>query len=233
MHRTEHFIVFVLCYLLSACSDCEGSAAPARTEATAKPPELEARVLPYPPPQGTPLSTDALAPLVPESIGAFARSGAVEPQSRQISNGGTITTVRSTYVHEANELQLEISDALHARPLIEWINKQQGTNALTPKSSYDGVAIAGYPAIVQWQASTHTAYANLLIGDRLIVNLRLKPATSADTVIALAASLPLQEALKVAQTAVGKTAQPNAGPTPGHAAAQADRPNAASPPSAN
>ena len=232
MYRPGHLITFALCCLLSACSDCDASAAPTRTEATAKPPELEAQPPAYPPPQGTPLSTDALAPLVPESIGDFARSGVVEPQSRKIGNGGTITTVRSAYLHDADELQLEISDALHAPPLIALIKKQQGTNTLTSKSSYDGVAVAGFPAIVQWQAATHTAFANLLVGDRLIVNLRLKPANSADAVIALAANLPLQEALKLARASEQPREQPAASAVAAPTAATLNKPNAAAPPSA-
>jgi hypothetical protein len=190
----------LLCGVLSGCGDCEGSLTPKKVAAPVLPHATEAKIPNYPPPEGSPVSTDVLTPLAPESIGEFKAYAAVEPRTTPIGRGGTLTTIRRDYTRDKESLQLEITDALHAPALLELINGQQGKKRMALDSTFRGGAVAGVPAVVQWQGSSHTAIANLLVENRIVVNLRLRPASSSDQVEALAALLPLQAVTKVAAT---------------------------------
>ena len=198
---TRAFVFLLLACLCTAACDCSERGATSRgVHPAAQPGPLtgEGALPELPAPQGTPLAADDLAPLAPSVLAGFTASGPAERRSTPLPNGGELTAVRRAYTRDDTKLQLELTDSLHAPAVRKLITSQQGQVRKAARVDFRGMAVEGHPAIVQFQEKTRTATVSLVVGDRLTVNLRVSPASSAEPALEAARALPFAELARLA-----------------------------------
>lgn len=230
--------LLALCVLsgLLGCSNCgeqraavkpHKQVAPAATEGPErKPVEI---------PPGVPLSGETFRPFAPDEVAGFVATGPGEPMSSGLANGGTLTTFSRSYKRGEQTLRVEYSDSLHAPLLPRVIKQQQGRERKTEQSTFQGTAVAGNPAVLQYQARERTAYANVLIADRILLNVRVIPAADVQVSVEVATALPLAGVAKVVPAAKvdGGTTGPAAAAQDGGKPSGALQAPAGKPPAAN
>jgi hypothetical protein len=174
---------------------CEEAVAPPRKALAPipqKPLEGEAKeaAARLPKPTGTPVPAEELSKLLPDKVGTAHATGAVTARTTPMANKGVMTAARRQYQHDQASLQVEVSDTLHAPAIRLLVDRQVDVERSTKNTFFSGTRIEGHPALVQWNAKSSTAFINLLVGGRLLVNLKLEPAESPEPVIALAQEFP-------------------------------------------
>jgi hypothetical protein len=206
------------CTLLAGCANCEGDAPPPREPLVDDEDEADEPRKPVglPPPEGAALDPEAMKPWTPDSIAGFTATGAAELRTISIANGGKLTSAHRDYKQGETEMRLEIRDTQHAPMLAQLVTGQMGQERKSGDSVFRGATVAGHPALLQWHGSTKTAMANVLVGDRVLVNVKLKPAADADATTPIITALPLADLVKLASTTQAEpgTPAPEAKPAP-------------------
>lgn len=190
-------IVFVACALAAAC-ECGGGRTPERSAQIERTGPGEAARPVLPPPEGTPVDPEVLRPFAPEQIAGFASQQPVQTRATPLPNGGKLPGVRRSYRRDGLTLQVDITDSLHAATVRELVLSQQGQQRKTERSEFEGTAVAGYPALVQWHAPTRTGIVNMVVGDRFMVNVKASDADGIEPALAVAKALPLSALAELA-----------------------------------
>jgi hypothetical protein len=175
-------------------------------------------------PQGQPLSGEEFRKLAPDKVAGYAAQGPGEVLSSPLANGGTLTTFSRNYKRGAQTLRVEYSDGLHAPLLAKVIEQQQGITRKTELNEFRGEKVGGFPSVLQYQPKARTAYANVLIGGRLLLNARVVPADDVEAAVEIASALPLSAAAAIVPVPDGGTAEPTAEPSEPAAAEPAAAP---------
>lgn len=129
-----------------------------------------------PKPEGTPLDAQALAGALPSAIGGATAEGDAQPESTPLSNEGTLSTARRTYVQDGTRITLQLSDMLHA-PLLRQMMLSAKERAEQGKASaWTPTSVHGLDAVAQHLAVQNAAIANIAITERLFLNVRVEPA---------------------------------------------------------
>jgi hypothetical protein len=142
-------------------------------------------------PAGKPIEGDAFKEHVPDAVAGFSAVGPGEASSSPLANGGVLTRFGRNYKRGEQTLRVELSDSLHAPLLSQVIRQRQGTEVKTDKSELVGTAIAGQPAVLMFQTAAQTAYANVLLGERVLLNVQVVPADGVASAVEVASALPL------------------------------------------
>jgi hypothetical protein len=203
--------LLALPWLLTACSTC-GTDAPTRSEQAPSPAPVanpSITVAPSGPrPEGTPVSTDVLQRFAPDSFAGATAEGPSNLQQMPLANGGQMTLVRRMYKQGDVQVQLEISDMLHAEGLRHVVADQQGVKRQSAQNTFRGEAIGGQPALRQWHGPSHIALVNLLVADRFLINVRVSPASTDEPAVSAAKTLPLTEIAALAEPSAAGTDAP-------------------------
>lgn len=215
--RAERSLRALLVLLATAapfgCANCNHKkVAKLHREAAPVIPEGAPRELPQLPP-GQPLSGEAFRKLAPDNVAGYVAQAPGEALSSPLANGGTLTTFSRNYKRGAQTLRVEYSDGLHAPLLAKVIEQQQGTTRKTELNEFRGVKVGGFPAVLQFQSGARTAYANVLIGGRVLLNARVIPADDVEAAVEVASALPLAAAAAIVPVPDGGTAAPTAEPS--------------------
>lgn len=194
------------------CSNCNGNqASKLHRQAAPFVPEGPPR---QPPslPGGQPLSGEVFRKFAPDNIAGYVAEGPGEVLSAPLANGGTLTTFSRNYKRGTKTLRLEYSDGLHAPLLAKVIEQQQGVSRKTDLNEFNGTKVSGHPAVLQFQSNSRTAYANVLIAGRLLLNARVIPADDIQAAVEVAAALPLADVAALVPAPDGGTVEPAAEP---------------------
>jgi hypothetical protein len=200
---------------LLGCSNCgEGKPTPTKAARQAAPNATEGAPQPPPaPPEGQPLGGDVFKPHVPDSVAGYAAVAPGEASSSPLANGGVLTRFSRSYKRGEQTLRIEVTDSLHAPLLARVIRQQQGTERKGDTSELIGSPVGGQPAVLMYQAAAQTAYANVLVGERILLNVHVVPADGIESAVEVASALPLAALAAVLPSAAkAGAAEPTAGP---------------------
>jgi len=203
------------------CSNCGEGKTPSAVQRQAAPEVSEGPSPPTPPPSGTPLSGEVFKAHVPDTVAGYTAVAPGEASSSPLANGGTLTRFGRSYKRGEQTLRLELSDSLHAPLLSRVIRQQQGTERKGDTSDLIGMAVGGQPAVLMYQSGAHTAYANVLLGERVLLNVQVVPADGIESAVEVASALPL--------AALATLVPAGAPSTPSTAAPSANPPGATAP----
>lgn len=203
----------------AACRCDEQSGSPTRNVERAKevtPTGEGAEGLAVPPPEGTPIDPEKLSATLPNAVGEAKSEGSAELKSSPLPNGGMLTSAKRRYALGESHLTLELMDTQHAPALRALLAQQQAKGHTTETSSWKTVTISGRPGFVQWNGKRETAVATLLVGDRVLVNLQVDPAKTAEVAGTLAQMLPFEAIEKLVAASADEEVEhkPASGATP-------------------
>jgi len=187
MHKT---IVWCACLLAGCANACDESAStahrqnqPPSDEAVSKAPR---DTRPEPVIDGTLVAADKLGKLLPDQVGEYRASGSVNTSTSHLPSGKALPQARRNYSKGGVTLELELLDALHTPGVRMMVKRAQSMKRETDTNVMLGFEFKGYPAIKQWTKVNETARVGTMIGDRLILNVNVKPATSPEAAVAAA-----------------------------------------------
>ena len=205
-HLGALLVLFAIGAAPAGCNCNSGSATSApkpRAQREQAPIATEGKPLPPPePPPGTPLPGDTFRADIPATVAGFTATTPGEATSAPLANGGVLTKFKRSYKRDEQTLELELSDSLHAPLLPKVIEQQQGTEKKTASSELVGTTVGGQPAVLMFQSASRIATASVLLGSRVLLNVRINPADDLQTAVEVASALPLKAlAAKVPQAA--------------------------------
>lgn len=148
-----------------------------------------------PAPLPAPVEAAALAAILPESLGEYRASGPAQPQSVKLADGNAVSQAKRRYVHGGSTLVLEIMDAVQAGMVLTVVKGAQRKERWTPDHITKGMDINGTWVVTQWSGKQQSARIGALLGERLIYNLSVTPATTVEPAIAMAQLLDYGPAL--------------------------------------
>lgn len=138
----------------------------------------------------------ALAAFVPESVGGFAKDGELDGSTKSTA-GMQVTQVERKYKAGEQRLEISITDAnliaMMKMPfaMIAMINED------STRGFKKGKRVADSPAIVEWDERSKRSKLLVLVGDRYVVNIDIRNASSNDAAEKLAAELDLSGLAKL------------------------------------
>lgn len=211
MLQTDAVRFIVLVPLFFTACRCDDTPPPVR--AAEKPrervhEELEA---PMPAPDGTPIDSNVLAKTLPATLGDAAPEGEPRAENMPLSNGGTTSSATRTYVKGEARITVQVSDMQHAPLLRQAITNAKQRIEAGKRSSWKTAKVHGHDVVVQHLEAQHIAIANVIVTDRLFVNVRVEPAESADTAIEWAGKM-IYEPITKLQAPLTEQGQPSQPP---------------------
>lgn len=141
---------------------------------------------------GPVVAWEAFKPFAPD---AFEGYQADEPPSGKkfgLPNDSQIATLRRTYKKGDASLEIELIDTAQAPGVRELFLQASQMSRQTAQSVMRPSTVRGHKALEQWNEANATARASVLVADRLLVNVNVKPASSPDVARALAEKVDLE-----------------------------------------
>jgi hypothetical protein len=182
-----------LLLVLSGCGDscsCESKPSPnasaARSAASAVP------VVPW----------QAFAPFAPDALGEYRADG--EAKGRVFDDlpaGSKLSTLKRSYSKGDSKLEIELIDSVQAAGLHALFSTLSRMNRTTALSVVQATTVSGYPALAQWNKGTGVARVGVLVAERWVVNVNVKPETSPDAAVTLAQHVDFAGLAKLSATA--------------------------------
>lgn len=184
--------------LVGACRCDDGPAPIRKAEQRHRALGSEGVIPKLPEPEGTPIDASALAGTLPASLGEATADGEAVADNTPLANDGKLPIARRTYEKGDLRITLQLSDTLHA-PLLRAAvaDAQAKAEEQGERSGWRGGAVQGHDVAVQYLASQSVAIANVVVTDRIFLNVRVDPADSAEAAIEWARKLPLEPITKL------------------------------------
>lgn len=125
----------------------------------------------------------ALEPFAPEKLGDWTGQGELQGETTA-AMGMQMSRVKRTYKKGDGTLSLEIIDT-NASPIMRMgVNMAASLNIDGSDGVKKGITVNGNKGLLDWK-KTGSGKLTLLVGDRFLVSLRLRPAASVDEVQAV------------------------------------------------
>ena len=93
--------------------------------------------------------------------------------------------------------------------------------------TFRGEPVAGYPALIQWNAREKMAGCAILVSGRVLVTVKVDPTENDEPAVKIASGLPLE---RFAQLAIAQGAEERGEPPPPDVPIEPAKPGAAEPP---
>lgn len=195
MHK---MIVWGACLLAGCANACDESAnrahrtqqVPSASEATQPPSEVRTEV----PVDATLVSPKQLATLLVDRIGDFEATGSATTTATHLPSGNTLPQARRNYRRGNVDLEIEVMDTLYTPAVGAIVKRAQTMKRETATNLMMGFQFKGNPAVKQWTKVNDTARVGTLIGERLILNVNVTPASSPDIALAVAQNVDYEAA---------------------------------------
>jgi hypothetical protein len=184
--------------LLAACR-CDDTPPPIRKAEAPRERKDEELLVQLPQPEGTPFDANVLVTALPAALGDAKPEGEARAESTPLSNGGSTSMASRTYVKGEHRITVQISDMQHA-PLLREAMSNAKTKLQDSKSATSrALTVQGHDAVAQLLAAQRVAIANVIVTERLFVNVRVEPADDLDIAIEWASKVPLEPITKLPQ----------------------------------
>jgi len=133
----------------------------------------------------------ALAHYAPDSFGGFTAQGATQGSTTG-PDGGQVSEVHREYTADGRQLHLSIADTTVNPSLRLAFNIGRGVTMGSPQRQEHGGVIAGNPGLFVWRLDDGpSSKVTLLVADRYLVSVEVKPAHARDEASGIIAQLDL------------------------------------------
>jgi hypothetical protein len=194
---------------LAACR-CDDSTPPVRKAEQRRAPTSEEILAQLPKPEGTPIEPSTLATTLPPALGDATAEGDAQLESTPLGDDGQLSVARRVYVKGEQRITVQLTDALHAPLLRAAVAGAKAKATEKEGGSWKLGAVNGRDVALQYFDATSAAMANVIVTDRLFLNVRVEPADKADVALEWAQKIPLEPITKLqaANPAQAPSAQP-------------------------
>ncbi len=133
------------------------------------------------------IAWDAFKPLAPDAFDVYRATGVATGHALDdLPARARISTLKRVYAHGDSTLEIELIDTAQAPSVRALFTQLDRLNRKTELSVVHATTVQDRPALAQWNRGTGTARVGVLVADRVLVNLNVKPATSPEVALELA-----------------------------------------------
>lgn len=134
---------------------------------------------------GAVVNWKVLEPFVPEKMGDWVASGQLRGETSS-AMGMQVSRVKRRYKKGEASLSVEVVDT-NASPLMRMgINMASNLNIDGTDGVKKGITVNGAKGLLEWRRAGNSGKLTMLVGERYLVSMRLRPAANADEVQAIA-----------------------------------------------
>ncbi|HEX4351872.1 MAG TPA: hypothetical protein VHZ95_03140, partial [Polyangiales bacterium] len=145
---------------------------------TTKKPDHKSKRRRSPPPKSMGDTWRGLAFFVPDSIEGYRARSVTEGRDLGLVDDLGFVTIRRAYGKDDQMYELEVLDISHCEKVRDVFNRSREIQRETASAVIRPMRVQNHKALTQWFDSTHTARTSVLVADRFLVNLNVKPADS-------------------------------------------------------
>jgi len=131
-----------------------------------------------------------LADFLPDELGAMKATGKLKGATNNAA-GVKVTNVERRYQAGEQQVTVEITDAAYAPMLRAPFAMAAMVEEDSTEGYRKGTRIGGQPALVEWKEASQRSNANVLVGERFMVNVRVTKAAKDTAAKDIAATLDL------------------------------------------
>ncbi len=131
---------------------------------------------------------------LPDRVGGFEAKGEAKGETTrmgEMARGAAFTEVRRSYARGKERVKITIADASFNPALRAVFELGVGMDHDSSEGYDKGTTLGGFPARVEWKASSKHSKATALVKGRYVVSVRVRNAESADAAAKLLTSLDL------------------------------------------
>lgn len=151
------------------------------------------------------LSGDALAgtraatfsPLVPSKFEGFKAKAEPEGKDIDLGEGAGLSVLKRAYYKGGTALEIEVVDTMEAKPLRTLFDKTREVELHNESAVVKPVKVQGQKAYAQWNSTGRASRVTVLVDNRFLVNLSLRPTDSITAGLDLAEKLEFSELQKL------------------------------------
>ncbi|HEY2735990.1 MAG TPA: hypothetical protein VGI70_18460 [Polyangiales bacterium] len=145
---------------------------------TTKKPDRKGKRRRAPAPKSTGDTWRGLAFFVPDSIEGYRARSVTEGRDLGLVDDLGFVTIKRAYGKDDRMYELELLDVSHCEKMRDVFNRSREIQRETATAVIRPTRVQNHKALTQWFDSTHTARTSVLVADRFLVNLNVKPADS-------------------------------------------------------
>jgi hypothetical protein len=132
----------------------------------------------------------SLEPFVPAKLGAWDSDGDLRGSTGGLG-GMQVSTVKRRYKQGDRSLSVEIVDTTMSPFMRTGIRMAMGFAVDGSDGVKKGVKVGGFDALLDWNKGSQRGKVAVLVGERFLVNVTLRPSPGAEDVVAQAALVNL------------------------------------------
>jgi hypothetical protein len=132
-------------------------------------------------------------PLVPKSFEGFRAKADAEGKDIDLGEGAGFAVLKRSYAKGGTWLEIEVVDAQGAKPLRALFAKTRELERDTQVAVIKPMKVQGHQAIAQWNETARAARVSVLVEDRYLVNLHVRPADGIANAVSLAEKVELSK----------------------------------------
>jgi hypothetical protein len=130
-------------------------------------------------------------PLVPKSFDGFRAKADAEGKDIDLGEGSGFAVLKRSYAKGGTWLEIEVVDTEGAKPLRTLFEKTRELERDTQAAVIKPIQVQGHKAIAQWNETARAARVSVLVDERYLVNLHLRPADGIANAVSLAEKVEL------------------------------------------
>lgn len=135
----------------------------------------------------------AFVPFLPSTVEGFRAKGPAEGSDIDLGEGAALAVLRRGYWKPGSGLDLEIVDTERGKRLRDVFENSRELDRSNDAAVIKAIKVQGHKAVAQWNSTSKAARVSILLSDRYLVNLNLRPEEGVDRAIAIAEKLELAE----------------------------------------
>ncbi len=132
-------------------------------------------------------------PLVPKSFEGFRAKADAEGKDIDLGEGSGFAVLKRSYAKGGTWLEIEVVDTEGAKPLRTLFEKTRELERDTQEAVIKRIKVQGHDAIAQWNQTARAARVTVLVAQRYLVNLHMRPADGIAGAVSLAEKVELEK----------------------------------------
>jgi hypothetical protein len=145
---------------------------------------------------------------VPDTIDGFRARTISEGRDIELGAAGAVVSIRRAYAQGDVWLELELLDTADSERVRNVFNRARDVTRDSARAVIRPLRVKNHKALTQWLAASKVARTSVLVSDRFLVNVSVKPADSPAPSIALADKLDWAAVEKLAAADGGNEPAP-------------------------
>jgi hypothetical protein len=136
-------------------------------------------------------------PLVPKSFEGFRAKSDPEGRDIDLGEGASFAVLKRGYAKGGVWLEIEVVDTEGSKALRALFDKTRELDRDTQDAVIKAIKVQGYKAVAQWNTTSRDARVTVLVDNRYLVNVRVRPADGIAAAVGLAEKIEFSELAKL------------------------------------